>query len=369
MKIRRIILKGVRNFTDFDHCFEDTWNGEVPDSLLLIGPNGSGKTTLLNIIAEMWQMLAEAAISLQGQESRKISGALILNDQVLIRNGYAAIEFTGLDAKSVWVISGSHNPTHNLISENNDSHRILVTLGVDDKGNRPYYWYSAPGSSEPIEINQFQLTESHSNWVTEWGRRLEENMLGKCSDMVNMVYLESEFRVLNKIKDRFQVTPEPESFRWLAKYEPTTSRKGSLQNYLYNLKVVDSEDFYRIIKSLNIFLVGKEIIDFSPKGELRVLVNSSYKHPIEDLSAGEKQVLLMLVTIHRWMQPGGIVLIDEPDLHLHVSLMNAFASHLRRMVAEKGGQLILASHAPELWQLFKESEIVRLGKFGMEENL
>ena len=42
MKIRRIILKGVRNFTDFDHCFEDTWNGEVPDSLLLIGPNGSG---------------------------------------------------------------------------------------------------------------------------------------------------------------------------------------------------------------------------------------------------------------------------------------------------------------------------------------
>lgn len=366
MKIRRIILKGVRNFTDFDHCFEDTWNGEVPDSLLLIGPNGSGKTTLLNIIAELWQMIANKILV---GETRKSIDTLILNDDVLKTGGFAAMEIIELDSKPVWIYAGSYFALKSFLPKTMESHLFSATLGVDDKGGQVFYWYSSPGTNEFINVSRNEMSFSQPDWFFTFSKRLEENTLRKRTDMPNMVYLESETRNLKKIKGKFEVTREDNQFQWLAKYVPTDSRKGSLQNYLYNLKVVDTDAYNRIIKSLNIFLVGKEIIDFSPKGELRVLVNSSYKHPIEDLSAGEKQVLLMLVTIHRWMQPGGIVLIDEPDLHLHVSLMNAFASHLRRMVAEKGGQLILASHAPELWQLFKESEIVRLGKFGMEENL
>jgi predicted ATP-dependent endonuclease of OLD family len=56
----------------------------------------------------------------------------------------------------------------------------------------------------------------------------------------------------------------------------------------------------------------------------------------------------------------GIVLIDEPDLHLHVSLATAFVSHVRRTVADKGGQLIVTSHMPELWGLFTDSHRIRL---------
>jgi len=69
----------------------------------------------------------------------------------------------------------------------------------------------------------------------------------------------------------------------------------------------------------------------------------------------------MLATITRWLRPGGIVLIDEPDLHLHSSLTTAFVAHLRRMVATKNGQLIIASHAPELLQDFTTSHRVELG--------
>ncbi|MBK9613381.1 MAG: ATP-binding protein [Dehalococcoidia bacterium] len=58
--------------------------------------------------------------------------------------------------------------------------------------------------------------------------------------------------------------------------------------------------------------------------------------------------------------------MDEPDLHLHVSLATAFVSHLRRMVADKGGQLIIASHMPELWELFTDSHTVRLDATGKE---
>ena len=92
------------------------------------------------------------------------------------------------------------------------------------------------------------------------------------------------------------------------------------------------------------------------------------KHAIEELSSGEKQIILMLVTVVRRLEEGGIVMIDEPDLHLHVSLVNAFVSHLRKMISEKKGQLILASHAPELWRMFNEGELVRLGKLANQED-
>ena len=40
--------------------------------------------------------------------------------------------------------------------------------------------------------------------------------------------------------------------------------------------------------------------------------------------------------------------------------MTAFVGHLRRMVAGKKGQLILASHAPDLRRDFTQSHIVNL---------
>ena len=59
MQIRRVILRNVRNFVNFDQSFEDQWTGHVPETLLLIGPNGSGKTTLLETIASLWQSFGE----------------------------------------------------------------------------------------------------------------------------------------------------------------------------------------------------------------------------------------------------------------------------------------------------------------------
>jgi ABC-type glutathione transport system ATPase component len=60
------------------------------------------------------------------------------------------------------------------------------------------------------------------------------------------------------------------------------------------------------------------------------------------------------------------VLIDEPDLYLDVSLSNAFVNHLKRMVAEQKGQLIITSHSPEVWQYFIEAQKVYLFSIGEE---
>lgn len=351
MQIRHVIFKNVRNFESFDQSFEDSWSGRIADSLLLIGPNGSGKTTLLNVIADLW-WLWEICLRREGEfplAPESLSGGM-----TLARSDLAAIEIVGLDSAPVWICAGVQKTCREFALDHVDSHR----LGVFHPSFLPNQsYYAAPGVAEFDETTEF------SDWENGWVTRLTENLLGKRQDLPNMVYLQSETRFLPVIGEKFSVQPEPEEFRWLARYEPTTSRKGSLQNYLYYLKVVKESVFEKIIAEANTFLTGKKLNGFDPRtGDLMVEVEGGGRHPIGDLSSGEKQVLLMLATITRWLRPGGIVLIDEPDLHLHSALTTAFVGHLRRMVAKQDGQLLIASHALELLQDFTTSHRIKLGR-------
>jgi len=354
MQIRRAILKQVRNFHDFDRSFEDGWTGRVPDALLLMGPNGSGKSTLLESIAALWQDLANSL----GPEG----GAASQPATHLLRSvGLAAVEIINLAQEPLWVYVGQDDLSRGFVASHPEAHRFgLEYLGIPELGPdlSVQNYYTPPGETVLRTVLEPQYDEA---WAENLLERLTENRLGKRADLPNMVYLASESRLLLPLTERFSVQPEPEEYQWLARYEPVTSRRGSLQNYLYNLKVVDEISFNEIAAQFGAFLPGKQLNGFDRRtGNLLIQIASGPSHPIEDLSSGEKQVLLMLATITRWLRPGGIVLVDEPDLHLHVSLATAFVSHLRRMVAEKGGQLIIASHMPELWELFTDSHTVRL---------
>jgi hypothetical protein len=278
----------------------------------------------------------------------------------------AAIEITGLESEPLWIFVGGRQSVQEFVATDMSSHRIGMLLStrlrnaVSASGLQTEECqlaiHIAPGDTEIASAGKY------SEWQRHWAQHLTENLFGKKQDLSNVVYLESETRVLLPLGEKFSVQPEPEEFRWLARYEPTTSRKGSLQNYLYNLKVVDEAAFENIVEEANKFLIGKRLNGFDRRtGDLMVEIDDGGRHAVTDLSSGEKQVLLMLATITRWLRPGGIVLIDEPDLHLHSSLTTAFIGHLRRMVTAKNGQLIIASHAPELLQDFTASHRVELG--------
>jgi len=355
MQIKRVTLRNVRSFVEFDRTFEDPWNERIPDSLLLIGPNGSGKTTLLDVIADLWQMLERY---LRRGEDITVEEELSPL-RVLGASGLAGVEIVGLEDDPVWIFAGDEEACHEFAAEQINGHRIGAfrdALSFLPGSRTLSYLYAEPGVTVPDRIER-----TSSDWQQRWAQRLTENILGKRADLPNVVYLESETRVLLPLEEKFSVQPEAEEFHWLARYEPTTSRKGSLHNYLYNLKVVDEATFLAIIDQANVFLIGKQLAGFNRRGELMVEVDGGGSHSIDDFSSGEKQVLLMIATTTRWLRAGGIVLIDEPDLHLHPSLTTAFVGYLRRMIADKQGQLLIASHAPELWQDFTPSHRVELG--------
>ena len=59
--------------------------------------------------------------------------------------------------------------------------------------------------------------------------------------------------------------------------------------------------------------------------------------------SGFQQVLMLLTYLNA--RPGAVLLLDEPDAHLHVILQAAIYTELRAVAARQGSQLIIATHS------------------------
>ena len=98
------------------------------------------------------------------------------------------------------------------------------------------------------------------------------------------------------------------------------------------------------------------------------IVDSSGVSPILDIASagsGFQQVLMLLAFLNT--RPGAVLLLDEPDAHLHVILQDAIYHELRTIAARQRSQLIVATHSEvvinsveprELYVMFNEPRAI-----------
>lgn len=78
---------------------------------------------------------------------------------------------------------------------------------------------------------------------------------------------------------------------------------------------------------------------------------------IADLSAGEKEYLYFYAFLRRiGEEKGRVILIDEPELHLHSSQIKKLCELIRKL--SENNQVLIATHSPEVMQGFIDSNIV-----------
>jgi predicted ATPase len=68
------------------------------------------------------------------------------------------------------------------------------------------------------------------------------------------------------------------------------------------------------------------------------------------LSSGQKIVLSIIAKIVEHIEPASIVIVDEPETHLHPSLMAAFMHSLRDILTKYDSYAIVATHSPVILQ-------------------
>jgi len=77
-----------------------------------------------------------------------------------------------------------------------------------------------------------------------------------------------------------------------------------------------------------------------------------------DLSSGEQHELVLNYELLFKVQPNSLILIDEPELSLHVVWQQQFLKDLQEIIKLAGFDVLLATHSPEIindrWDLTVE---------------
>ena len=80
---------------------------------------------------------------------------------------------------------------------------------------------------------------------------------------------------------------------------------------------------------------------------------------LEGLSSGEKHEFIMLFKLIFETAPNALVLIDEPEISLHVLWQLEFMTDLQSIQRINPFQSIIATHSPQIFQGM-EDEVVDL---------
>lgn len=94
-------------------------------------------------------------------------------------------------------------------------------------------------------------------------------------------------------------------------------------------------------------LFGYELVKPDATGaDILVEYRDRVDGPLLDVASagsGFQQVLLLLTFLHA--RPASVLLVDEPDAHLHILLQEDIYDRLRRLAFEQRSQIILATHS------------------------
>jgi predicted ATPase len=136
------------------------------------------------------------------------------------------------------------------------------------------------------------------------------------------------------------------------------AKYNRLKQIIINAFVLGDESRRKLEESFNaIFsqlLPGKalEAIQQKPTGALSVLIRDEQQNrvfDIDNMSSGEKGLILSFLLLHSGAARGGIVLLDEPELHLNPAVCSRLVQFLNiQTVQPLELQVILCTHSAEI---------------------
>lgn len=85
------------------------------------------------------------------------------------------------------------------------------------------------------------------------------------------------------------------------------------------------------------------------------------------LSSGHKIILLTISKLIEKVEEKSLVLIDEPEAHLHPPLLSAFTRALSDLLIDRNGVAIIATHSPVILQEVPKSCVWKIRSIGAEK--
>lgn len=96
---------------------------------------------------------------------------------------------------------------------------------------------------------------------------------------------------------------------------------------------------------INSFFVGKRLV--INNGRMGVVLSDGSALPMSALSSGETHLMIMMYRLLFQARPGSLVIIDEPEISLHVSWQQRLGPVLSDICRLRDLQMLIATHSPQ----------------------
>lgn len=134
--------------------------------------------------------------------------------------------------------------------------------------------------------------------------------------------------------------------------------------YLADVLDVLNSDYN--LKSIGFMTILNVFIDSSRDKEAMSACSKHFSEKFDLLSSGHQIILMSMMKIVELIVEKTLILIDEPESHLHPPLLSAFIRALSDITIKENAMAILATHSPVVLQEVPKSCVSIIRKYGEE---
>lgn len=144
-------------------------------------------------------------------------------------------------------------------------------------------------------------------------------------------------------------------------YKAVTLRGGNIERgvamalEMYVKDAVQKLDVFNTLRArLDLLkdLIQKRVIDkivqIDRESGFKIISKTGLEVPLDKLSSGEQHQLILVFDLLFEVKEDSLILIDEPELSLHVTWQKTFIESLSRIIALNAFDVLLATHSPAI---------------------
>ncbi|MDO8370202.1 MAG: AAA family ATPase [Candidatus Nitrotoga sp.] len=374
MLVRRVAIENVRSFLDRAELMLD---GPIT---IVIGPNGGGKTNLLDTIVIMLRrhlfasMYAAHAPTPEQPNRYEFRQNDVLNNMILERHSAGADRDQIVDIE----VEVTSRDLENMHSMQNDAERLT------ELASKKYVNFNLLNAKswKPDEITEgtrfvyrvfngnLQGVENSSSSFLQYLKMFE--MDGSLREEFELAPLATPLVYLpvNRSAAGFQSNVELAGYNAFETKRHSDATSSRSATSIVNLAVGRLAQKFRLLLEKDKGIAASEFRDDVNLKELTKLLGElGYEWTLETVnplknqydirlkkqgssflvgaaSSGERELLTYLFAIFALNVRDAIIIVDEPELHLHPKWQKTLLQLFIRLAQSTGNQFLLATHSP-----------------------
>lgn len=271
--------------------------------------------------------------------------------------------------------------TFEVIPESYPPTNVHVLIGRNNVGKT----YTVDQLTKAL-VNQDQVDLGELQWKGEAIRRQSENF----SNVVSITFSAFDpFEPLpvrqNKLSSAIQYhyiglkhtsgdAKAPKSADDLAKdfgwsVQAIFTHSAKRERWKNALAILESDPIFNQAEIWKLADENDELHNQYEAEQALVQLRERARHLYKKLSSGHKIVVLTITRLVETLEERSLVLMDEPEAHLHPPLLSAFIRSLSNLLTNRNGVAIIATHSPVILQEVPKTCVWKISRVGREKKI